>query len=76
MFYSENMPLVAAKPALIERRLKITKVQVDALADLEARLNIPASALVRMAIDNFLPKTKNSGFTEHGIRAGYLNGRY
>lgn len=76
MFYSEKMPPLAAKPALIERRLKITKVQSDALADLEARLNIPASALVRMALDNFLPKTKNSGFTEAGIRAGYLSGKY
>ena len=46
MFYSEKMPHLAEKPALIERRLKITKLQSDAIADLETRLNIPASAMV------------------------------
>lgn len=76
MFYSENLPSKAARPALKERRVKITVDQDEDLSDFEKRLNIPASALVRMALDSFLPKIANSGFTEKGIRAGYLNKGY
>ena len=76
MFYSENMPLTTAKPVLIEGRYKITSDQKKRLKDLEERLSIPASALIRMALDSFLPKINNSGFSEKGIKAGYLNGNY
>lgn len=76
MFYSENVPLVAAKPDLIEGRYKITRKQKERLKELEDRLHIPASALIRMALDSFLPKINNSGFSEKGIKAGYLNGNY
>jgi len=76
MFYTENMPLISAKEALKERRLKITDKQDKQLIDLEQRLNISASSLVRMALDSFLPKIQNSGFTEKGIKAGYLNKGY
>ena len=76
MFYSENVPRVAAKPALVEGRYKITETQKEQLKSLEDRLHIPASALIRMALDSFLPKISNSGFSEKGIKAGYLNGNY
>lgn len=76
MFYSENVPQIAAKPALIEGRYKITAQQKERLKELEERLHIPASALMRMALDCFLPKTNNQGFTEKGIKAGYMNGNY
>lgn len=76
MFYSENVPLIAAKPALVEGRYKITTEQKERLKELEEKLHIPASALIRMALDSFLPKTNNQGFTEKGIKAGYLNGNY
>lgn len=76
MFYSENVPQTAAKPALVEGRYKITATQKERLKELEERLHIPASALIRMALDCFLPKTNNQGFTEKGIKAGYLNGNY
>ena len=76
MFYSENMPLIAAKPKHIEGRYKTTKEQKEWLVDMEERLGIPQSALIRMALDSFIPKTSNSGFTEKGIKAGYLNGNY
>lgn len=76
MFYSENVPQLAAKVALVEGRYKVTKQQKQKLKELEDRLHIPASALVRMALDCFLPKTNNQGFTENGIKAGYLNGNY
>ena len=76
MFYNEHFPLTAAKPALIEGRYKITVSQKERLKELEEKLNIPASVLIRMALDSFLPKIKNSGFSEKGIKAGYLNGNY
>lgn len=76
MFYTEKMPLPAAKVILVEGRYKITEIQKIKLKDLEERLNIPASTLVRMALDCFLPKITNAGYTEKGIRFGYLNGNY
>lgn len=76
MFYSEQIPLAVDKPKLTEWRGRITENQKKMLVDFEARLNIPSSALVRMALDSFLPKLANSGFTEKGIRAGYLNKGY
>lgn len=76
MFYSENIPPVAEKPSLVEGRYKITAEQKARLKDIEDRLNIPASCLVRMALDAFLPKIRNAGFTETGLKAGYLNGNY
>jgi len=76
MFYNEQLPLIAAKKILKERRVKITEDQDRKLIELEAEINIPASALVRMALDCFLPKLENNGYTKKGIKAGYLNGNY
>lgn len=76
MFYDENMPLISAKPALVEGRYKTTVLQKKELSRFESELGIPQSAIIRMALDSFLPKLQNSGFTEKGIKAGYLNKRY
>lgn len=76
MFYSEQTTHKADKSPLKERRHKLTIEQIEQLESIEERLRIPESALVRMALDSFLPKIKNSGFTENGIRAGYLNKGY
>lgn len=76
MFYSENMPNIKAKKALVQERYKVTVEQKNRLDDIEKRLNIPKSALIRMAIDSFLPRIENYGYTEKGIKAGYLNGDY
>lgn len=70
------MPPIAERKATVEGRFKITIQQKEQLKDLEERLNIPASALVRMALDCFLPKINNFGYSEKGIKAGYLNGDY
>lgn len=58
MFYSEKITNKAANNALVEARHKITIEQKERIKDLEERLNIPASILVRMALDSFLPKIK------------------
>lgn len=56
------------KDSLVEWRGRIKKSQLLRLKDLENRLDIPASALVRIAIDCFLPKLTNCGFKEEGIK--------
>lgn len=76
MFYNENIPLKAAKPILVEWRGRIEEKQKNQLIDFEERLGIPQAVLIRMALDTFLPKLGNSGFSEKGIRAGYLNRGY
>ena len=70
------MPLTTAKPELVEWRGKIMKTQKKALLDVEQETGVPVAALVRMALASFLPTTKNKGFTNTGIKAGYLNGNY
>ena len=76
MFYNENLPVEVEREQLTEWRGKITKKQKDQLKDIEARVGVPMAAMIRMALDSFLPKIKNSGFTEAGIKTGYLNKGY
>lgn len=73
MFYNENMPLTAATQRLIERRVKFTESQDKELINLSQRVNVPYAALIRMAVDAFIPRTGNCGFTDKGIKAGYLS---
>jgi len=76
MFYKENYTLEASKTALVEWRGRITEDQKRQLTELETKLNIPQAALIRMALDCFLPKLNNYGYSEKGIKSGYLNGKY
>lgn len=76
MFYSEIMPLEVEKTKLVEWRGRITETQKEDLINIENQIGVPQAALVRMALDSFLPKISNSGFTLNGIKAGYLNGGY
>lgn len=61
---------IVAQPApiIVTKRYKVTKGQDAALQELSTRLNIPESALVRLAIDQFLPRTTNQNFKEEGIK--------
>lgn len=76
MFYSEESTQIMSKPVLIEGRYKTTEKQKIWLREAEKELGIPQSALIRMALDSFIPKTENCGYTKRGIRNGYLNGNY
>lgn len=76
MFYSEESTKITSRPILIEGRYKTTENQKIWLREAEKGLGIPQSALIRMALDSFIPKTENCGYTKKGIRAGYLNGNY
>jgi len=52
----------------VTKRYKVTKAQDDKLLEIERELNIPPSAIVRMALNTFLPKLKDSGFKYAGIK--------
>jgi len=52
----------------VTKRYKVTKSMDDALLEIERELNIPPSAIVRLALNCFLPKTKDSGFKYEGIK--------
>ena len=76
MFYNEKTPLRKGRKTLIEVRTKVTQEQKTQLQDMESRLSIPVAILIRMALDSFLPKVKNSGFSEDGILNGFIDGNY
>lgn len=56
---------------IVTKRYKVTKAQDDTLLEIERELNIPPSSIVRMALNCFLPKTKNCGFKYEGIKQLY-----
>ncbi len=76
MFYTSNTPEIKAKKALVQDRFEITIEQQEKIKYMVEKLKIPKSALIRMALDSFIPKTENCGYSEAGIKAGYLNGNY
>lgn len=76
MNYNDLTPPQAAKKRLVERRIKITQRQDDKLKELSGRIDVPTAVLVRMAIDAFIPRLTNMGFTEKGIKNSYLNNNY
>ena len=76
MTYNDNLPFAAAKESLTEWRGKITAAQKEQMQDIELRTGVPVAALVRMALDVFLPKMQNNRFTEDGITNVYKNKKY
>lgn len=74
MYYKENTPLKSATVSLKERRVKFTEKQLHSLDSLSEETGVPFSSLVRMAVNSFLPKTSNRGYTAKGIRTGYDEG--
>jgi hypothetical protein len=56
---------------LTEWRGRISKGQKKQLQELEAELNVPQAAMVRMALKTFLPLLENRGFKKEGIKNLY-----
>ncbi|MFA6069816.1 MAG: hypothetical protein WC810_14630 [Janthinobacterium sp.] len=52
----------------VTKRYKVTKAQDDMLLEIERELNIPPSAIVRLALNTFLPKIKDSNFKYEGVK--------
>lgn len=52
----------------VTKRYKITEAQDATLLEIERELNIPPSAIVRLALNCFLPKIKDCGFKYSGVK--------
>jgi hypothetical protein len=52
----------------VTKRYKITEQQDNTLLEIERELNIPPSAIVRLALNCFLPKIKDDNFKYEGIK--------
>lgn len=52
----------------VTKRYKITKEMDNKLLEIERELNIPPSAMVRLALDVVLPKLKKENFTYEGMK--------
>lgn len=59
-----------AKPAVnyVNERFDITEKQSEKLKEIKEQLNIPPSAIVRLALNCFLPKVRDEKFKYSGIK--------
>lgn len=67
MAYKRNYTHIVEEDILTEWRGRIKQSQQKRLKELETKLNIPQAALVRLALDCFLPKIRNENYKEEGI---------
>lgn len=56
------------KPQRSERRIRLNDNHWQRLDELERKHGIPVAAMIRLAIDCFLPKLSNMNFKEEGIK--------
>ena len=70
MNYNKHLPEFMAKPAVnyVNKRFDITEKQAEKLAEIQENLNIPPSAIIRLALNCFLPKVRDEGFKYSGIK--------
>lgn len=52
----------------VTKRYKVTEAQDEKLLEIERDLNIPPSAIVRLALNCFLPKLRDENFKYGGIK--------
>lgn len=52
----------------VTKRYKVTEAQDQKLMEIERELGISPSAIVRLALNTFLPKIKDEGFKYAGIK--------
>lgn len=57
--------------AYVTNRYKVTEEQDAILREIDSELNIPPSAIVRIALNTFLPKLRDSGFKYSGVKELY-----
>lgn len=70
MSYNRQVPEFMAKAAVnyVNERFDITQQQSEKLREIKEQLNIPPSAIVRLALNCFLPKTRDENFRYGGIK--------
>jgi len=64
---SYNNKVSNVSTTTVRNRYEVLESQHTRLQEISERLNIPQSALVRLAIDCFLPKIENMEVTDEGI---------
>lgn len=70
MNYNKNLPEFMAKTAVnyVNERFDITEKQSEKLKEIKEQLNIPPSAIIRLALNCFLPKVRDENFKYSGIK--------
>lgn len=53
---------------IVTKRYKVTVAQDETLLEIERELNIPPSAMVRLALNIVLPKLRDQNFKYSGIK--------
>lgn len=69
MNYNKKVPDFLSYNAMktVNKRFDITEDQFNTLAEIYTNLKIPPSAIVRLALNCFLPKINNDNFRYEGI---------
>jgi len=65
---SWDLTMAQNEMKVVTKRYKITESQDQKLLEIERELNIPPSAIVRLALNCFLPKLRNENFKYGGIQ--------
>ena len=60
----------------VNERFDITEQQSKKLKEIKAELNIPQSAIVRLALNCFLPKVRDENFKYAGIKDLWDNTKF
>jgi hypothetical protein len=70
MSYNNNMPEFMAQKAIktVNKRFDITEDQYQKLSEIDEYLKIPPSAIVRLALNCFLPKVRDENFKYRGVK--------
>ena len=78
MSYNDNLPEFMAKPAVnyVNERFDITEQQSAKLKEIKEQLNIPPSAIVRLALNIILPKLRDENFKYAGIKEAWDRNKF
>ena len=60
----------------VTKRYKVTEEQDNKLQEIERELGISPSAIVRLALNTFLPKLKDNGFKYSGIKEAWDRNKF
>lgn len=78
MCYNDEVPEFMRKEAVkfVNKRFDITDAQFNALSEIDEHLKIPPSAIVRMALNCFLPKLRDEKYKYEGIKNVWNNRKF
>ena len=65
---SWDLMMTQNETKIVTKRYKVTEAQDEKLLEIERELNIPPSAIVRLALNCFLPKLRDENFRYGGIK--------